>query len=133
MIFAWNYPEVLCREIITMTWLVESIKAQRAMLASRLELPMSTLAEQCARHWHDREQLDVILRAALMDMPVCRLLYAIGTNGQQMSSNVGRQAIDREKYGQNLAHRPYLLNAIPYKGFLLSDVYLSPPDQRSCV
>ncbi len=117
-----------------MTWLHETIKAQRTILASRLEAPMAALAVQCAKSWRARDRLDEILRAALADMPVCRLMYAIDTNGRQISSNVGRDAIDRAKYGQNLAHRPYLSNAIPYKGFLLSDVYLNtPPDRRSCV
>jgi hypothetical protein len=116
-----------------MTWLTETIKAQRAVLASRLEAPMSGLAEQCARLWRDRDRLDEVLRLVLADMPVCQLIYAIDTNGRQVSSNVGRDAVDRGKYGQNLAHRPYLSNAIPYKGFMLSDVYLSPPDRRSCI
>ncbi|MHB8535769.1 MAG: PDC sensor domain-containing protein [Sulfuricaulis sp.] len=117
-----------------MTWLKEAIKAQRAILAARLESPMSGLAVQCAQSWRERDRLDETLRTALADMPVCRLLYAIDTNGRQVSSNVGRHAIERGKYGQNLAHRPYLSNAIPYKGFLLSDVYLNtPPDRRSCI
>jgi hypothetical protein len=117
-----------------MTWLNESIKAQRAMLAARLETSMAVLAEQCAGSWRDRDRLDEILRAALADIPACRLIYAIDTNGRQVSSNVGRDAIGRDKYGQNLSRRPYLSNAIPYKGFLLSDVYLNtPPDRRSCV
>lgn len=117
-----------------MTWLHKAIEAQRAMLASQLEVPMAMLAGRCAELWHERDQLDQILREALADMPVCQLIYAIDTRGRQVSSNVGRQAIDRGKYGQNLAHRPYLSNAIPYKGFRLSDVYLStPPDRRSCI
>jgi hypothetical protein len=116
------------------TWLTDTIKAQRDLLASRLEAPMAGLAVQCARSWRERGRLDEILHAALADMPVCQLLYAIDTNGRQVSSNVGRQTVDRAKYGQNLAHRPYLSNAIPYKGFLLSDVYLNrPTDRRSCV
>jgi hypothetical protein len=116
-----------------MTWLNETIKAQRALMAARLESPMSGLVAQCATSWHDRDRLDEILRAALADMPVCRLIYAIDTNGSQISSNVGRHGIDRDKYGQNLAHRPYLSSATPYKGFLLSDVYLCPPERRSCI
>ena len=116
-----------------MTWLNETIKAQRAMLAARLESPMSGLAVQCVKSWCDRDRLDEVLRAALADMPVCQLIYAIDTNGRQVSSSVGRHAIDRDNYGQNLAQRPYLSNAIPYKGFLLSDVYLCPPDRRSCI
>ena len=94
---------------------------------------MSGLAAQCATSWRDRDRLDEILRAALADMPVCQLIYAIDTNGNQVSSNVGRHAIDRSKYGQNLAHRPYLSNAVPYKNFLLSDVYFSPPERRSYI
>lgn len=116
-----------------MTWLNETIKAQRALMAARLESPMSGLAAQCASSWRDRDRLDEILRAALVDMPICKLIYAIDTSGRQISSNVGRHAVDRDKYGQNLAHRPYLSNAIPYKGFLLSDVYLCPPERRSCI
>ncbi len=116
-----------------MTWLNETIKAQRAILAARLESPMSELVQHCASAWRDRDRLDEVLRAALADMPVCQLLYAIGTNGRQVSSSVARDAIDRAKYGQNLAHRPYLASAVPYKGFLLSDVYLGTNDRRSCI
>ena len=116
-----------------MTWLNETIKAQRAILASRLESPMAMLSGRVASSWRERDRLDQILREALADMPVCQLIYAIDTNGRQVSSNVGRDAIDPGKYGENLAHRPYLSNAIPYKGFMLSDVYLSPPDRRSCI
>ncbi len=116
-----------------MTWLNETIKTQRATLIARLESPMTGLAGQCAKSWHERDRLDEILSDALARMPVCQLIYAIDTNGIQVSSNVGRHAIDRSKYGQNLAHRPYLSSAVPYKSFLLSDVYLSPPERRSCI
>jgi len=116
-----------------MTWLHETIEAQRAVLTVRLESPMAELARRCAASWRERDRLDEMLTQALADMPVCQLLYATDTNGRQVSSNVGRQGIDRGKCGQNLAHRPYLASAVPYQGFLLSDVYLGVNDRRSCI
>jgi len=116
-----------------MTWLHETIEAQRALLTARLESPMAELALRCAESWRARDWLDEILGDALTRMPVCQLLYATDTNGRQVSSNVGRHAIDRSKYGQNLARRPYLSSAVPYKGFLLSEVYLGANDRRSCI
>ncbi|MGE5240384.1 MAG: hypothetical protein ACM3NI_01950 [Bacteroidota bacterium] len=116
-----------------MTWLHETIEAQRALLTARLELPMAELALRCAESWRAHDWLDEILGDALTRMPVCQLLYATDTNGRQVSSNVGRHAIDRSKYGQNLARRPYLSSAVPYKGFLLSEVYLGANDRRSCI
>ncbi len=116
-----------------MPWLHETIEAQRALLTARLESPMTMLAHRCAASWRERIRLDEILANALADMPVCQLLYAIDTNGQQVSSNVGRQGIDRGKHGQNLAQRPYLASAVPYQGFLLSEVYLGANDRRSCI
>ena len=116
-----------------MTWLHETIEAQRALLTARLESPMAELALRCAGSWRARDWLDEILGDALARLPVCQLLYATDTNGRQVSSNVGRHASDRSKYGQNLAHRPYLSSAVPYKGFLLSEVYLGANDRRSCI
>lgn len=116
-----------------MTWLQETINTQRALLTGRLELPMAELARQCAASWRERERLDAILAEALSNMPVCQLIYTIDTNGIQVSSNVGRQKIDHSKHGQNLADRPYLSHVVPNGGFLLSDVYLSPPERRSCI
>lgn len=116
-----------------MTWLQETIETQRALLTGRLVSPMAELARRCSASWRERDRLDAILAEALANMPVCQLIYAIDTNGMQVSSNVGRQNIDRSKYGQILAGRPYLSSAVPSGGFLLSDVYLSPPERRSCI
>lgn len=116
-----------------MTWLHETIEAQRGLLTGRLQSPMSELAEQCAGSWHERDRLDDILQDMLGRIPLCQLIYAIDTKGVQVSSNVGRDAIDHGKYGQNLAHRPFLSGMVSSAGFLLSDVYLSRPPRRSCI
>ncbi|MHB8741554.1 MAG: hypothetical protein ACYC9L_00375 [Sulfuricaulis sp.] len=109
------------------------IESERALLTGRLEAPMAALATRCAAAWHERVQLDVILAQALVDMPVCQLIYALDSNSIQVSSNVGRQGIDHSKFGQNHARRPYLSRTAPANGFFLSEVYLSPPERRSCI
>jgi hypothetical protein len=116
-----------------MTWLHETIEAQRELLTARLESPMAELALQCAQVWGNHERLDAVLAEALARLPVCQLLYATDTRGVQVSSNVSRIAIDGSKRGQNLAQRPYLAGAVPYRGFLLSDVYLDASAHRSCI
>jgi len=116
-----------------MTWLQETIEAQRALLRGRLESPMAKLAVRCAASWPDRDRLDKILGDALAQIPVCQLIYAIDTNGIQVSSSVGRHAIDRSQYGQKQARRSHLLSTVPHKNFVLSDVYLIPPERRSCI
>ncbi|HYA39112.1 MAG TPA: hypothetical protein VEI74_12670, partial [Candidatus Methylomirabilis sp.] len=134
MKFAWISQEYFpAGNMGTMTWLHETIKAQRAVLMGRLAAPMAALAQRCAASWRERDRLDEILAEALAHMPVCQLIYAIDPNGIQVSSNVGRQAIESGKYGQNLAHRPYLSKKASCGGFSLSDVYLSPPERRSCI
>jgi len=116
-----------------MIWLQETIEAQRDLLRERLEPPMAELAQRCATSWRERDRLDEILSDALARMPVCQRIYALDTNGIQISSNVGRHAIDRGQNGQNLAHRSYVPSAVPRKSFLLSDVYFTPPERRSCI
>jgi len=116
-----------------MTWLRDLIAVQRAQLTTRLESPMKALAEACASSWANREQLDQILMEALPHLPICQLVYAINTQGIQVSSNVGRRLVDPAKFGQDLTRRPFLNNSVPHEGFRLSDVYIAPNDRRSCI
>ncbi|HYA37436.1 MAG TPA: hypothetical protein VEI74_04105, partial [Candidatus Methylomirabilis sp.] len=116
-----------------MIWLQETIEAQRALLRERLEPPMAELAVRCAASWSDRNRLDEMLSDALARMPVCQRIYALDTNGIQVSSNLGRHAIDGNQNGPNPAHRSFLPSAAPRKSFLLSDVYFTPPERRSCI
>ena len=115
------------------TWLQETIEAQRVFLRGRLKSPMAELAAQCTASWRDRNRLGQILREALARLPACHLIYAIDTNGIQVSSSMGRHAVNHSQYGQNLAHRPHLSRVETDNGFSLSDVYLNPPERRSCI
>ena len=45
----------------------------------------------------------------------CDLLYAIDTDGRQVSSNIHERSIDPGSYGQDLSLRPYLFT-MPLSG-----------------
>ena len=116
-----------------MTWLTQTIDHQRTMLDRYLRSAMENLSAECASKWHEQAALDKALNDALAGMPLCGLLYAVDTEGIQVSSNVMPNLTDRAKFGQNLAARPFLSNAVPYMGFILSEVYVSDIERRPCI
>jgi hypothetical protein len=113
--------------------LSEVIRQQRLRLESMLSEALKPAATLCADQWEDREALDGSLEGQLSRIPCCQLLYAINMQGLQCSSNVGRGGTDRQVYGQNLSGRPYLAGYTLGKSFILSDVYISRVDRRSCL
>lgn len=116
-----------------MDWFERTVEQQREALALYLEIPMARLARQCATAWSDPSTLDRVLHDGLPEMPLCQVLYAIDTTGMQVSSNITLGSADTAKRGQNLSTRPFLVSAIPYQGFLLSEVYISQLNDRSCI
>ena len=116
-----------------MTWLEQTIDHQRSMLTRYLRSAMENLSAECAANWHERTALDKALNHALSDMHLCGLLYAINSEGIQISSNVMPSMVDHTKFGQNLASRPFLTNGVPYMGFILSEVYVSEIGRRPCI
>lgn len=116
-----------------MTWLKQNIDHQRTMLTRYLRSAMESLSVDSALNWHDPAALDQTLSRALHSMPLCGLIYAINTEGMQVSSNVMPSLVDRAKRRQNLASRPFLSNVVPYMGFILSEVYVSELGRRPCI
>ena len=57
----------------------------------------------------NRQRLDALLSEVIRDCLQCDLIYAINTDGRQVSSNIHEDAIDPGSYGQDLSHRPYLV------------------------
>lgn len=114
-------------------WLQEAIKHQRAGLAARLAQPLARSAEACAPAWDDPEALDRALMQALRRISPCNLLYAVNTEGKQLSANVSPGEVNTGMRGQDLAGRPYLTSVMPDSGFLLSEVYVSRVTGRPCV
>jgi len=109
------------------------IRRHRLWLESLLSEGMRPLAAACAERWHARELLDTWLQDRFADICCCQLLYAVNTQGRQCSSNLTRDGADPAAFGQNLSGRPYLAGYNQSRNFILSDVYISRFDRRSCV
>jgi hypothetical protein len=103
----------------------ESIRRQRDSLTEVLSGPLSELAARCAEVWGDRRALDEVLSAGFPSIPHCTFLYALGTDGVQISDNVSAGGLLPEHFGRDRSDRPYMKEAVPAAGFLLSDAYIS--------
>jgi hypothetical protein len=106
------------------TW-KDAVHRQRIALAEMLSAPLARLAEQCAAVWGQREQLDIVLKSGIRKVPHCLFLYAVDTRGIQISDNISTGGLLPEHYGRDRSQRPYMREAVPAWGFLLSDAYLS--------
>ena len=111
----------------------QAILFKKAALTELLEGPMTQLAGVCAEVWGDADALDRVLADWLPRIPHCHLLYALNTEGVQISSNVLPGAVEPRWRGQTLAERPYHSGNLPYRGFLLSSVYVSTVSHKRCI
>ena len=111
------------------TW-KDAIHRQRGILAELLSTPLARLAGQCAGVWGQREALDSVLSDGFRDVPHCLFLYVLDTRGIQISDNVSTGGLLPEHFGRDRSERPYLREAVPSWGFLLSDAYLSLRSRR---
>ncbi len=105
--------------------LKDAIHRQRVALAEQLSKPLAELAGRAAAVWGSREELDMVLQCGCPDVPNCLFLYALDTNGIQLSDNVSKGGLLPEHYGRDRSQRPYMREAVPSWGFLLSDAYVS--------
>jgi len=106
------------------TW-QDSIFRQREELARMLREPLTLLARKCVPAWGDRDLLDTVLLEGFSGIPYCTNLYVISTDGVQTSDNVSNTGIMPGHYQHNHAGHPYMKEAMPAWGFLLSDAYIS--------
>ena len=116
-------------ELIKPTW-KDSIYRQREELARMLREPLALLAEKCIPVWNDRDELNSVLLEGFSSIPYCTYLYAVGTDGVQLSDHVSNSGITHEHYQLNRSERPYMKETIPEWGFLLSDAYISQEEHR---
>lgn len=105
--------------------LKDAIHGQREQLAGTLSAPLAELASQYAAVWGQREALDIVLTDGFHTVPHCLFLYALNTDGIQISDNISTGGLLPEHYGRDRSQRPYMREAVPSWGFLLSDAYLS--------
>lgn len=108
----------------------ESIYLQREQLGRMLHEPLANLAEQCATVWGSRVQLDSLLTQHVNDVPHCSNLYCLDRTGLQVCDNVSAAGVAFDHYGRDRSQRPYMKEAVPAWGFLLSDAYISQNNHR---
>ncbi len=108
----------------------ESIYLQREQLARILHEPMARLAGRCVEAWGERERLNAVLAEGFAAIPHCTYLYCLGSDGVQVCDNVGREGLAAGHHGRDRSRRPYMQEAVPAWGFLLSDAYISLKGRR---
>jgi hypothetical protein len=114
---------------MSLSW-KESVFLQREQLARQLHAPLAKLAQQCASVWGDRERLNRVLLESFERIPYCTYLYCVGTDGVQICDNAGRSGLVAGHYARDRSRRPYMQEAVPVWGFLLSDAYISMSNHR---
>ena len=110
-----------------------AIHQQRIQLAGLLSAPLEILAEQCAMAWGERHTLDSVLSDGFPYIPHCLFLYAVDKQGIQITDNVSSSGLLPEHFGRNRSQRPYMREAVPSWGFLLSDAYISLRAKRPSI
>ncbi len=110
-----------------------SILRQRELLSTMLAQPLARIADQCGTVWPRRDSLNQTLASAMHELPYCMALYVMDTRGLQVSDNLEASGIHSEHFRRDRSDRPYLRNAVPSSGFLLSDAYLSLRRRRPTI
>jgi hypothetical protein len=110
--------------------LKDTIYRQREDVARLLHEPLAQLAGACVSAWGDRERLNAALVSGFRNIPSCSCLFAVDQAGIQVSYNVTRFGVDAGHLGRDRSQRPYMREAVPAWGFLLSDAYVSLGSNR---
>ncbi|MHB8453495.1 MAG: PDC sensor domain-containing protein [Acidiferrobacterales bacterium] len=116
-----------------MTTLQQTILEKKAALAERVSAPIASLADNISEVWPDADVIDQRLQKGLPSLPNCHLLYAWDVSGIELSSMVRASGPDPSWRGRDLSDRPYLKNHLPFKGVMLSSVYLSKYTYEYCL
>ena len=111
------------------TW-QDSIYRQREELARMLREPIEQIAQQLTPLWNNQQQIEAMLLQNFSTIPYCTSLYVLDTNGVQICNNIGRTGLVPGHYGRDRSQRPYMNEAVPAWGFLLSDAYISQYGRR---
>jgi len=96
-----------------------------------LREPLTSLAGICVPSWGDRDRLNAVLLHGFSGIPYCCYLYVVDTDCVQTSDNVIATGLMPGYYQSNRAEYPYMKEAMPVWGFLLSDAYISLAAHRT--
>jgi len=120
-------------DLQNMTPLQQAISSKKEVLASLVKKPLAVFANRCAEVWPDANALDTILLEARQEIPYSHLLFVLNIDGIQMSSNVELKHTDKEWRGLDQSKRPYLMKNLPYRGVMLSSIYMSLSTHKQCI
>jgi len=116
-----------------LTQLQQAISSKKEALADIVEQPLDDLAKRCAKVWPDPDAIDEILLQAHQEIPYTHLLFVLNIDGIQLSSNVEREKADISWRGLDQSKRPYLMKNLPYRGVMLSSLYMSLRTHKQCI
>ena len=105
--------------------LADSISRQREILKTMLREPLAHAAQACSQVWGNRLALNAILGETLAQQAICKYMYALDTQANQISDTISRDGPLANDIGRNRADRPYMNERVPSEGFLLSQAYIS--------
>ncbi len=98
---------------------------QRQALVDLLSRPLAEVAHAASGVWGDYARLNDALEVAIHGIPYCKFMYALRPDGIQISDNLMQNGRDAGDVGRNRSQRPYMREAVPSSGFLLSQAYIS--------
>ncbi len=113
--------------------LQQRIRRQRAMLHNMLVDPMHRAANRVSQVWSDRTALDTELLDSMRKVPYVTYLYALDTNGVQISANASENGLMPEDFGRDRSTRPYFQQIDPESDMTLSEAYISLRANRPSV
>ena len=105
--------------------LQQTIARQRQALTEMLSQPLAEAAHAASEAWGEAARLDEALEAAIHNLPYCKYMYALRPDGIQISANLMQNGRDAGDVGRDRSLRPYMREAVPISGFLLSQAYIS--------
>ena len=111
------------------TW-KDTLHRQRKELAELLQDNFKRVAEALLPYWPEQRHIENKLMELFNSIPYCSSLYVVDPRGIQVCNTIGRDGINKGHHGRDRSHRPYMKEAVPTWGFLLSDAYISEFQQR---
>ncbi len=113
--------------------ILHSVEEKKQALATIIREPLGELAVACGEVWPEGGKIDAILTAGLSRVLHCKLIYAWDRDNRVVSAMISSQGSDQSWRGRDLSERPYLKKNLPFKGIMLSSVYISENDKRRTV
>ena len=111
----------------------QSVEDKKSALALLIRAPLAQLAIDCGKAWHDSEAINKTLQAGMCNVPQCKLIYAWDRDNRVLSGMISENKLDQNWQGRDLSERPYLKKNLPFKGIMLSSVYISEFDSRRTI